>query len=998
MGSAGLLAKQLVLRTLRHARLRRSLVRRDYACLVAVVLASMVSLANTAVGNQRTVPGQLLVKFKEGVPESERAATCRMIGSKRLEAYSFIRTELLEIEEQSVDAAIDAFQRLPGVEYAEPNFIVHATYQPDDPQLNLLWGLRNTGQTGGTPGADIRATLAWNVFRGDPSLRIGVIDTGIDYDHPDLAASIWTNPGEIPGNGIDDDGNGYLDDVHGFDTKNQDGDPDDDHGHGTHVAGTLAAVGNNGLGVVGVAWRCRLVAIKFLDASGSGTTSGAIAALEYAIRVGVTLTNNSWAGGGFSQAFLDAIEAAGAANQLFVAAAGNDASDNDATPTYPAAYASPYIVAVAATDANDQLAGFSNFGAQSVHLAAPGVGTFSCMPGGGYQVFSGTSMATPHVAGVAALVYGFTPGITNLQVKSRILQSAVPIQALAARCQTGARLDAFLALAEPDSIAPGVMSDLAVVETNSTSLVLAWTAPGDDGEVGSAAGYDLRVSTQPIDASNFTSATRVPAPEPQPAGVLETIEVTGLAYETMYFFAVRAHDEWEQVGSLSNVAAGMTIGIPDIAVDVESLVVALEAPATAMRLVTVSNVGSGTLDYAFPLPELLPPTSALVQKVHEAIELPKGIEDARSGGLVAAGSGGPDLFGYRWFDSDEPGGPIFEWLDITSLGSPIPLTRDDQTITGIPLGFDFPFYGNTYTTVNVCSNGFLSFTWPGTFYLNQPLPNHGLSVPANLVAPLWDDFDFSQPGARAYSFADGERFIVEYVDVPRYGEDDPFTFEVVFYSSGEILYQYLDLGSTAHSATVGIQDATRTVGLQVAFNAFYLHEGLALRIHPIPQWVTVTPPSAGRLGAGKSQAIEVTLDPTGLATGIHRARLLVSSNDPDENPRMIPVRLVVTAVADAEEALAPASGLSLRLVGAHPSMRGVRFTVSIPRRENLELCVFDVRGAVVRRLLHGLVEPGQHAVEWDGYDDMHRRAGAGIYLFRLRAGAQTAAKKVVLWR
>src|SRR5690606_1467341 len=222
--------------------------------------------------------------------------------------------------------------------------------------------------------------------------------------HPDLAANMWTNTGEVPGNGIDDDGNGVADDVHGanFVPTVATGDPMDDNGHGTHVAGTIGAVTNNHLGVAGVNWETRIMALKFLSASGSGTTAGAIRAIEYAIANGANIMNNSWGGGGFSRALEDAIREAHDAGILFVAAAGNSSQNNDTNPFYPASYDVPNVMSVMATDQDDDKAGCSHFGLASVGLGAPGVGILSTTPGGSFDSFNGTSMASPHVAGAAA--------------------------------------------------------------------------------------------------------------------------------------------------------------------------------------------------------------------------------------------------------------------------------------------------------------------------------------------------------------------------------------------------------------------------------------------------------------------------------------------------------------------------------------------------------------------------------------------------------------------
>jgi subtilisin family serine protease len=251
-----------------------------------------------------------------------------------------------------------AYTSHPSVDYAQEDFRVHITGPviPNDPQFSSLWGLHNAGQTGGTPDADIDAPEAWGITTGSSNTVVAVIDTGVDYTHPDLAANIWVNAddpstpqmeGEIPGNNIDDDNNGFIDDVHGYDFVNNDGDPMDDLFHGTHVAGTIGALGNNGIGVTGVNWNVRIMALKFLDASGYGYTSGAIAALNYAVANGATISNTSWGGGPFDQGLYDAIQAAGNAGHIFVAAAGNESSNNDSFPAYPASYDLPNIISVA---------------------------------------------------------------------------------------------------------------------------------------------------------------------------------------------------------------------------------------------------------------------------------------------------------------------------------------------------------------------------------------------------------------------------------------------------------------------------------------------------------------------------------------------------------------------------------------------------------------------------------------------------------------------------
>jgi len=343
----------------------------------------------------------------------------------------------------------------PGFRRIDPDYIVRSTALPNDPEYanGSLWGLENTGQSGGVVDADIDAAAAWEITTGSRGVVIGVIDTGIDYTHPDLAANIWTNPGEIAGNGIDDDANGYVDDVHGWDFLNDDNDPMDDDDHGTHVAGTIGAVGNNATGVVGVAWQVSMMALKTLGPTG-GTLAAAIEAIGYATMmrergVNVVATNNSWGfapgvnpGGGLSTA----IAAGGAAGILFVAAASNDANNNDVTPTYPSSYADPSIIAVAATTRTNTLASYSNYGVTRVDIGAPGSAIKSTVPGGGYTSLDGTSMATPHVGGVVALLASEYTMATAAEIKQAILESAVPIAALAGKVATGGLLNARGAL------------------------------------------------------------------------------------------------------------------------------------------------------------------------------------------------------------------------------------------------------------------------------------------------------------------------------------------------------------------------------------------------------------------------------------------------------------------------------------------------------------------------------------------------------------------------
>ncbi|MBI3409188.1 MAG: tandem-95 repeat protein [Planctomycetes bacterium] len=419
----------------------------------------------------------------------------------------------------TVAQALSVYIGQPGVKYAEPDWIVHASLLPNDPNFGQEYGLNNTGQSinGGAPGkpdADIDAPEAWDINTGSTKVVVADIDTGIDYNHPDLYLNIWINQQEIPTairstltdtdgdglitfydlnnavnqgpgkitdlngdgridggdllnnasgweNGVDNDSDGKIDDLIGWDFVNNDNDPMDDHSHGTHTGGTVGAIGNNSTGVTGVNWQVQIAAMKFLSAAGSGSISDAQAALDLSVAKGIKISNNSWGGGGFSQAFLNSLTAAATAGHIFVAAAGNASSNNDVAPSYPASYDSPNVIAVAATDNNDLLASFSNFGVNTVDIAAPGVTVLSTLPNSSYGYFSGTSMATPHVTGVVALVEANNPSLSYSQVISLILNNADVIPGLTSKVAGGRRLNAFGAITgqpPPPPAGPSVLS------------------------------------------------------------------------------------------------------------------------------------------------------------------------------------------------------------------------------------------------------------------------------------------------------------------------------------------------------------------------------------------------------------------------------------------------------------------------------------------------------------------------------------------------------------
>jgi|GEM_PF-1316217 len=436
------------------------------------------------------VENEIIVRFRENVNPSLIAQPVpgASIGQRELLTGYNIWTISLPVG-VSVAQAIASYQSSSEVLYAEPNYRVYPLLSPNDPSYTngSLWGLHNTGQSGGTNDADIDAPEAWDLTTGSSSVVVAVIDTGVDYNHPDLVANMWKNLGEIANNGLDDDGNGYVDDVYGYDFFSNDPDPMDENNHGTHCAGTIGGVGNNSVGVVGVNWNVKIMALRFLGPSG-GTTAGAVASLNYVLDNGILISSNSWGGGGFSTALSNALDRARSMNHVFVAAAGNNGANG---AIYPAAYAHDNIISVAASDRNDNLAGFSNYGL-NVDLSAPGVAIVSTVRSGGYASFNGTSMATPHVSGVVAMLKAVNPNLTYLETVSAILLNVDVKPQLVGKVVTGGRLNAFRSVS---SIIPP--SDTA------GPYVISQTP---SGLVGGTVSEIVVEFNENVDASTFTQA------------------------------------------------------------------------------------------------------------------------------------------------------------------------------------------------------------------------------------------------------------------------------------------------------------------------------------------------------------------------------------------------------------------------------------------------------------------------------------------------------------
>jgi subtilisin family serine protease len=575
---------------------------RSFLLALTMVGAGSMSVAPAAGGAharpaaRASVPGQMLVGFTPATSRASEQAIVHAAGASVLRRFGPIHAALIGFpaSRHGVGATM---RRNPHVRYAEPNFLVHTDALPNDPSFTSQWGLQNTGQTvnyfPGTAGDDIHAANAWNVTTGSRAVTVAVLDTGVDAGHPDLAANIWANPGEscagCATNGVDNDGNGFVDDAHGWNCLANSNDPSDDNGHGTHVAGILGAVGNNHVGVSGVNWNVSIVPVKFIGADGSGTTADAICSILYAVSIGANVMNASWGDTEYSQAMHDAIAVADQHGALFVAAAGNDGVNNDTAPHYPASYDLPNVISVAATDSNDNRAWFSDYGAASVDIGAPGQNIYSTWPGGGYQLEDGTSMATPFVAGAAALVKAAFPDATALGTKALLLRSSDADASLGGRTTSGGRLDASAAVhcagagevwidspSQGFVAAAGQPLPVSVIASNCASPVgvsvtatangdpIVLTSRGDGLYTGSytpaaSGSLTLQASVTAATTSTQTVVGTVPAPI-TPGGSPVTVSVTAPGQRALLGFAGSAGQR------ISAALSGDTITLASVSI------------------------------------------------------------------------------------------------------------------------------------------------------------------------------------------------------------------------------------------------------------------------------------------------------------------------------------------------------------------------------------------------------------------------------------------------
>jgi uncharacterized repeat protein (TIGR01451 family) len=595
---------------------------------------------DAAVKSRPFVPGEVLVRFRGESKAAEVQKSVKALAAadgrelpvrfEQARGLDIVRgLRLARVPAAETEAALAALRARADVLYAEPNYVRRKFAMPNDPRYPEQWAHRSNTQFGGAAGPDIDSEPAWDVTTGSRNVVVGVVDEGVDISHQDLQANVWTNPSEVAGNGVDDDGNGYVDDVHGWDFFHNDASvfdaagafpADETDAHGTHVAGIIGAAGNNGVGVAGVNWQVSLLPLKVL---GAGPEDPAPASVLMTVRAyayakalrdlyvssggargaNVRVLNNSYGGVGRSQAELDAIGALNASGILFVAAAGNDSNYNEQVPVYPANYDLPNLIAVAATDRTDVLAGFSNKGHTTVHMSAPGTDILSTTPGNTYTVAQGTSMAAPQVSGAAALLCAKQPDVSVRRMRDALLLSGEFTNFLGFNTVTGRRLNARLALQHLDSTdatAPSAPTSLQA-SVGSREIGLNWVAPGDDGVSGRATLYEVRYSEADLTVpANWNNALKVGAPFPGAAFAPESLTFNAFYGRSSVNVGVRAVDEAGNVGPVAQVH----LDLDPLAVDpyavTESAAEPLSTGGTPLGLVADDQYKDVALPFNFP--------------------------------------------------------------------------------------------------------------------------------------------------------------------------------------------------------------------------------------------------------------------------------------------------------------------------------------------------------------------------------------------------------------
>jgi len=769
----------------------------------------------TVAGNARYKPGELLVRFGPKADRKirsyqEKTQILNSLGGGTIKRSFRVVPGLSSVQlppGMTVEQALRLFNKADGILYAQPNYRLKALSKfPNDPRFDELWGMHNTGQTGGTVDADIDAPEAWDVATGSSDVIVAVIDSGVDYTHPDLAANMWVNEAELNGTpGQDDDGHGYIDDIYGYDFCNNDGDPMDDHWHGTHCAGIIGAVGNNAQGVAGVCWNVKIMALKFLDSDGDGWSSDAIAALDYSVIMGANLSSNSYGGSGYEQAFKDAVNAAGAAGQLFMAAAGNDnLQNNDVIPHYPSSYDSDSIIAVLSTDKIDFISSFSNYGAASVDLGAPGSSILSCNLGGGYKYGSGTSMATPHVAGAAALIWSINPTLSNTEVKDILLESVD--QVLPTLCVSDGRLNLNNAVlqtkapwleVEPES---GTVSPADSNDVTLTFSAIEMTAGTYNAEI-------VIISNDPYRPETIVPVTMTVNPDDlvvtpdedfdsngieggpfTPQCITYTLTNNGISPVSWTTTETESWLDVEPNQGVLTSTASIDVNVC-IAPDANLL-----GPGVYTDILDFRNEESNSIKVRSITLTITPPDC--FTESFDAND-----SDLAFLSLTFSPDGSAAYYEACRYEvaefPTEPNGGIY-----------VPLGDDD--FAEIILGGckEILFYGTRYDRFYIGSNGYITFG-QGDTQLLPSMENH-FAMPR--ISALFDDLTPADSQSISFQQLD-EKAVVTFKDVPLYGDKEAkSSFQIeMFFADGVIRITWLDLTAFAPIAGLGRQRSPRTL-------------------------------------------------------------------------------------------------------------------------------------------------------------------------------------------
>lgn len=752
-------------------------------------------------------------------------------------------------------------------------------------------------------------------------------DTGVHPNHPALNHKWRGN--HVPAN------QAWIDPGGGTTT------PNDCDGHGSHTVGTMVGRSLTTADTVGVAIDAEWIAAKTICTSPH--TSNSIAAFQWALNPdGNPGTINdmpdviscSWWDPNVTnqcdpsniyRTTLTALETAGIAVVFSAGNSGPGASTITAPKNINAN--ETLIFSVGAIDGasylggnNNPIASFSSRGPSTCggtgsllikpEVSAPGVSVRSSGTSTGYNSLSGTSMAAPHVAGAIALLKQVAPQMTGKQIMEALYYTAKDLGTAGEDNNYGMGLidvyAAYLTLGEPDSTAPDPITDLTVISPTSNSLTLQWTVPYDS-TVNGITGYAMRYALSPItDTIAFNNATPLTyTGTPDTIGGTETYFVDGLDFNTTYYFSVRSRDMWGNWSDLSNPASGTTWIAPQISVNPLSIGHVMTPQMEITDTVTISNItGSpSTLDFSVMLDnntfpgglvdaKLVPNSSGGAEQKGDDMK----DDQPDTYGVSLEGSGGPDAFGYEWIDSNEPNGPQYVWEDIVSTGTLVTNwiatgtfdPKDEGYAGPFPLGFNFKFYGETKTQIYVSSNGILHFSpLTANIITNASIPS--TAHPNDYISPFWDDLDGRTQGTVHYK-QDGNRFIIQFTNWQRYSATGSLTFQVVLYNSGRIMFYYNNMNATLASATVGIENSTGTIGLQVAYNAAYVANGLAVKISADPDWVTNTL-SGGTIYNGNSVDVVLTLRSEDFPLGSYSMDLIVNSNDPLNPTVTVPITM-----------------------------------------------------------------------------------------------------------